>query len=236
MSDQATPRRLFPPWVEAGTVTALLVPLFYTAGWSYAYHYFERFNLGLMGLDITKEYFFLYSFWTVKDRFWLFVPALVGYLALYVLAKAGMRHLEAWARGPRLKTVIRTLPALLVPLMIFSLFGLFYMFGAQAAANHFDWQQNHDFKSYQRVKVWAKAPETSTFGNAVKAEWSKGCFRLLMSTKDHVYLFYTAYPVDPEDKIPTDIIPFDKIEMLRILTENESCRGKQDGKIAFPEP
>ncbi len=46
-----------PSFLETGTIMALLVPLFYTAGWSYAYHYFERFNLGLMGLEIPREFF-----------------------------------------------------------------------------------------------------------------------------------------------------------------------------------
>jgi len=60
MSKEKSSRSL-PGWIELGTILALLVPLLYTAGWSYACHYFERFHLGLLGLNIPREYFFLYS-------------------------------------------------------------------------------------------------------------------------------------------------------------------------------
>lgn len=122
MNETDTPCRLFPPWLEVGTVTALLVPLFYTAGWSYAYHYFEHFNLGLIGLDISKEHFFLYSYWTVKDQFWLFLMVLGGYLLMYYLGRIGFQRLMVWGRGRKVESVLRGVPAFLAPIMFFSLF------------------------------------------------------------------------------------------------------------------
>lgn len=232
-SDQSN--RLFPAWVEAGTVTALLVPLFYTAGWSYAYHYFERFNLGLMGLSIPKEYFFQYSFWVVRDRFWVFLLALAGYLGAYVLGRAMFWRAVAWAQGKKLESLVRLTPAFLFPIVIFSLFWVFYAFGEQAAGKAFDWQMENDFRSYQRVKVWAEAPKPAGlgkagkngFGNAMEKEWEKGCYRLLMRNKDHLFLFY---PEPIGGRMPTDIIPSGKIEMVRILTENVSCKEKNHEK------
>ena len=52
--------------IDLGTITTVLIPLLYTAGWSFAYHYFQHFHLGMQGLNIQKEYLFLYSFWVLK--------------------------------------------------------------------------------------------------------------------------------------------------------------------------
>ena len=43
----------------------------YVAGWSYAYHWFERFGLGLVPLDISREFFLLYGFWTLRTYWWV---------------------------------------------------------------------------------------------------------------------------------------------------------------------
>jgi len=221
---QTTPR-LFPSWVETGTVTALLVPLFYTAGWSYAYHYFEKFNLGLMGLEIPKEYFFLYSYWTGKDQFLAVLLVLAAYLGAYVLTRSGYQKLETGITSPKAALLVRTISAFLVPVMIFSLFWIFYLLGERAAGNAYDWQLAHDFRSYQRVQIWAKVPGVAPGGKPIVAEWEKGCYRLLMRNKDHLFLFYTVHPVRPGDKMPSDIVPSGRIEMVRILTDNESCKG-----------
>jgi hypothetical protein len=82
--------------VEFGTILTLLVPLFYTAGWSYACHYFERFHLGLLGLNIPREYFFLYSFWVIREEFLSFLVLLFILFAIswkrpYIFTKAGIR-------------------------------------------------------------------------------------------------------------------------------------------------
>lgn len=37
----------------------LLGACLYTAGWAYAYHYFGRFRVGLLALDIPYEYYFV---------------------------------------------------------------------------------------------------------------------------------------------------------------------------------
>ena len=38
----------------------------YTAGWSYAYHWYNRFELDLIGLGIPFEYHFMYGFWVLR--------------------------------------------------------------------------------------------------------------------------------------------------------------------------
>jgi hypothetical protein len=45
-------------WLDIATLMALATALVYAAGWTYAYHYFANFQLGLLTLDIPAEYYF----------------------------------------------------------------------------------------------------------------------------------------------------------------------------------
>ena len=52
------------PWsrlIDIGVISGVSLALLYTAGWSYAYHYLQCFHLGLIGLEIEREYFLLYG-------------------------------------------------------------------------------------------------------------------------------------------------------------------------------
>ncbi len=44
--------------LDLSAATGFVAALLYTAGWSYAYHYFACFHLGLIGLEIQREHFF----------------------------------------------------------------------------------------------------------------------------------------------------------------------------------
>ena len=68
---------------DIGTITTILIPLLYTAGWSFAYHYFQHFHLGMNGLTIPKETLFLYSFWVIKDQ-WLITIVSVLFLIFHI--------------------------------------------------------------------------------------------------------------------------------------------------------
>src|SRR5262249_360961 len=60
-----------PPWLSA-------------TGWAYAYHYFDRFGVPLMMVDIPREYYFIYGA-TVVQQFPLWGLAIVM-VAIAVLA------------------------------------------------------------------------------------------------------------------------------------------------------
>ena len=55
-----------PLLLDLATVMALITALVYFTGWTYAYHYFGHFKLGLLTLEIPTEYFFVYGFWVFK--------------------------------------------------------------------------------------------------------------------------------------------------------------------------
>ncbi len=147
------------PLLQTISVMTVLVPLFYTAGWSYAYHYFERFNLGLMGLDIPKEYFFVYSYLVMKDQFLWFVLSLIGFAAAFFFGGPILRKIRNSTGKCLISALIRFLPAVLVPLLVFFMFYLFYIFGVAAGNNDYDWQVQHDFPLFRRIQVWADPPE-----------------------------------------------------------------------------
>lgn len=153
--------------IDIGALITILVALIYTAGWSYAYHYFFRFHLGLLGLEIKREYFFLYGFWVLKDK-WLFVLAcLVGIAGLAFLfcylwqptsdSGEGGGAAELYAGAKR-----RGMPPgwhrpvvwVAAPTYIFLLFVVFYQLGVETGYARFKHQLDDDFPSYPRVKVW----------------------------------------------------------------------------------
>ena len=79
------PSRPLLGWVDVATWLAFIATWLYTAGWSFAYHYFDRFHVGLLALEIPKEDYFLYSFWVLQDHWgWALVSYLMGmgYLVL----------------------------------------------------------------------------------------------------------------------------------------------------------
>lgn len=92
------------PWaglIDIGVISGISVALLYTAGWSYAYHYFQCFHLGLIGLEIEREYFLLYGFWVCKARWCLTTLCLLAALraaaalAAVLAAEAGAALLAA---------------------------------------------------------------------------------------------------------------------------------------------
>ena len=211
---------------ETGAITALLIPLCYTAGWSYAYHYFERFSLGLIGLDIPREYFFVYGFQAIKDQKWLFLLTLIICMSLLVLGRFLLERLKKSFANQTKANTLNIIPAVILPVMIFALFMLFYNFGEKTAVNVYEQQVKSDFNAYIRVQVWAEAPKNAKYGAAMAKEWQKGCYRLLMRNKDYVFIFYPMKfngKISKELKIPTDVIPAAKVELIRILPVNESC-------------
>jgi hypothetical protein len=79
------PSRPLLGWVDVATWLAFIATWLYTADWSFAYHYFDRFHVGLLALEIPKEDYFLYSFWVLQDHWgWAVVSYLMGmgYLVL----------------------------------------------------------------------------------------------------------------------------------------------------------
>lgn len=207
--------------IDLGTITTVLIPLLYTAGWSFAYHYFGHFHLGMQGLNIQKEYLFLYSFWVIKDQLFLSVVAILVMVLVYVGIRLCFR--KATSEENKVKQhLFQFVSLIMVPAVILGLFTLFYHLGDRTADDLYEKQAKNDFASYPRVKVWLNEKAAKEAG-AIANEWSKGCYRLLLSNKEHLYIFFSGRYTE---KIATEVIPQGQVRLLRVLPlyqSSEKC-------------
>ncbi len=214
-------------WFDIGTLMGLLVPLLYTAGWSYAYHYFSHYHMGILGLDIPREYYFLYSFWVIRDQWVSFLAAIS--ISVTLIAAKGLLRIRETAFIERMKAAssckcLRSLRFpicfVLIPVAVLLLFTLFYDMGARTGTASFRLQDLNDFRSIPRVKVWLTEKAKESRG-AMTQDWSRGCYRLLLRNSQNIYIFYPER--GRQGKLPTEVIPVRSISSVRILPFYHSC-------------
>jgi hypothetical protein len=191
-----------------GTII-LLVSLCYTAGYAYAYHYFKHFSLGLIDLDILNGYFLMYGLQTIKHQ-------LLPIIIIFFIVVLFIFLIQALS----IKYVKKNLTlALLLPL-ISCIFFVFYIVGEKTGNEVYAYQQENDFPSYFRAEVWTQAPKNAKYGKEMENAWQSGCYRLLMQNEDYLFVFRS---MTNKGKIPTDMIPKDKVSLVRVLPVNKSC-------------
>ena len=64
-----------PDALDITATVTLITALIYAGGWSYAYHWYDRFDLGLIGLGIPLQYHLMYGFWVLQSFWWLVLIA-----------------------------------------------------------------------------------------------------------------------------------------------------------------
>ena len=69
-------------WLDTATLVLLTTSWVYLTGWAYAWRFFSHVQLGLLALDIPKEYFFVYGLWVCQRWALLLVPVLLGMVGL----------------------------------------------------------------------------------------------------------------------------------------------------------
>ena len=212
-----------------GGIMAMFIPmavvviaaLFYTAGWSFAYHYFDRFGLGLIGLDIQMEYFFLYSFWVFKKNLGLLFAGFVAAALFWGCVWVYLRKRRAAA--DRFLTLRQSAAVALVLMFVAGQFPIFYYSGRVAARHTFTQQAEtldpFSFPSYPGVTVWIN-DDGKKGVEAMADEWETGCYRLLLNNKEKLYLFY---PAGVDDHIPVDVIPMSRVKAFRVSTAPATC-------------
>lgn len=194
------------PWaglIETGVITGVATALLYITGWSYAYHYFQCFHLGLIGLDIEREYFLLYDFWVWKAHMCWMLPILLATLSLPLLFQ------RFWQQRPELRSRLRAVALMGGPIGLILLFVSLYQLGAWTGKAEFAREQRGDFPSYSRVKVWLKDKQDARAAGLVK-----GCYRLLLRGKEQLYLFRAD---GMSERIPTEIVPNSEVAAVRLL-------------------
>lgn len=217
--------------LDAGAIISIVVSLLYTVGWSYAYHYFSFFHLGLTELDITRDSLFIYSLWVLTDS----IPALIAcfstiglyFLLRFVWKKKAIIELaepvegeDEPARVVRHSIWLWVVTLVGSPLYLLLLFMFCYHLGAKEGLKDFSQQQQSDFPSYPRVKVWLKGEQ-----NAMTEEWASGCYRLLLRNKNQLYIFWAD---GMSEKVPTEVIPNSRVDALRVLPLYQSSEECQE--------
>jgi len=124
-------------WLDTATLVLLTTSWVYLTGWAYAWRFFSHVQLGLLALDIPKEYFFVYGLWVCQRWALLLVPVLLGMIWL------------TWYRRRHPTSVWSSKPAVLV--VAFVLFVLAYGLGVESGSGHYGLQQQQDFPAMPRV-------------------------------------------------------------------------------------
>lgn len=197
-------------WATVATLTAALV---YTAGWSYAYHWFGAFNLGVIGLDVPVEYHFMYGFWALRGAWWLLLLFLAGLTAWAWLRRG---HAPAWSAA--IAAWLRPLTPAALPVAVLLLFVVAYQLGASAAAGAAARQQQQGFAAYPPVRVWLKpgAAATQARLQRLSAQLRAADYRLLLQTKSMLYLLKPS----AHAALATVAVPLSEVAALRVLPVN----------------
>ena len=200
-----------PLLLDLATVMAIITALVYFTGWTYAYHYFGHFKLGLLTLEIPTEYFFVYGFWVFKTWWWLVIPYGLG---IVLLAFYEPRL------SPRLDRIKAERPWLLKQLQIFAVLLAFLVAWGLAAVSagwFYQDQQHNGFSAYPYVRVWPNTPlpEDATL-KALYEELPSGVYRLLLENKETLFLF--KLPTDGKPaRLPINELPLKEVKLLRVL-------------------
>ena len=196
---------------DLATVTVLVTALVYFTGWTYAYHYFGYFKLGLLTLDIPSEYFFVYGFWVFQTWWWGIIPYGVGLLLLALIK-------------PRISaplTSVKTTWLLLLKQLQISAVVIAFILAwwlSSISANWYLQKQLHmGFPAYPLVRIWPKAPlpEDATLKELYE-EFSGGVYRLLLESKDVLFLFKPRQDCKLA-RMPIVELPKNEIKLMRVL-------------------
>ena len=165
--------------LDAGVLTSIIIALLYTAGLSYAYHYFAEFHLGLLGLEIPQAYFLLYGFQVIRNRVFSVLLCIIGSIGIYFLLRFLWRRSAGHslsgeegdtgpenAGGGRL-LLLRIAILAGSPICLLLLFIVFSRIGASTGRSVYARELRNDFPSYARVKIRLKGEQ-----NAWSEEWA----------------------------------------------------------------
>nr|VFJ77955.1 MAG: hypothetical protein BECKFW1821C_GA0114237_11542 [Candidatus Kentron sp. FW] len=153
-------------WITLGTV------LLYAAGWSYAYHWFGYFNLGVIHLGLPTEYHLMYGSWIMRDYWWFFLMLFVFASFIWLLRPGPMPWLRWW----------------ILPLLVMA-FMLVYSLGEKSAGHDFDQHKEQGFDRYPWTRVWLTPDVKADPALANLAEdLAAGRYRLLVQSQTSLFL------------------------------------------------
>ncbi len=198
-----------PPLVDLATASALIAVWLYVLGWTYALHYFARFEVGLLALEIPYEYYLMYGSWVVRSR-WGAVATLVTVMLLVGL----------WQP---IRALYRKAVLYLFLVLAATAFSLAPTLASDTANQHYKAWSHQGFQRYPSVKVWiksttAKSREIEQLTQALP----EGCHRVLLHSKNKLFLFRPRLGAN-QARLAVVVLPLSEVQALRIIPEFESC-------------
>jgi len=195
----------------AAFLVGLITAWLYVAGWTYAYHYFDRFGVPLLMVDIPKEHYLVYGSIVVRNfPIWGLTIGVAG-IAVFIL----WRHLGDMADRLRLPVGI---------VAVLALFWLSHQAAVVAAHEQYIQQRETDYGAYPRVQVWTRENIKSTNGApSVIPDLAAGCYRLLLHNQNRLFLLRPLKGAPAAD-LPVLVLPWDQIELIRIVPDYVSCQ------------
>ena len=179
------------------------------AGWTYALHYFRRFEVGLLALEIPHEYYLMYGSWVVRS--WGWAAGIVAALTLIGVSWRPVRVLSQ-GRGRPLVVVLACVVLVLAPLL-----------GRQSAHEHYETWSAADFQPYPRVKVWLKPEAQDLDAMQDLAETLPlGCHRLLVQSQSALFVFRPRAGVS-HLQLAVLAIPLSEVRSMRVIPHYDSC-------------
>ncbi len=181
-----------------GAVAAAGTALLYAMGWGFALGYYQRFGLGLMGIEIPKEFIVIWGGLTLTEG-WVGVTAVL-------LLPAFVAH---WRGAGRRWTVGLGL----VGLVAFTGLAVFCSRQHGRAVAERQWADG--LPGLPNVQITLVADEAAT-DEAWTKRLGEGCQRLLLQDKSRIWLIRPvlgangAWPA-------VDELPQDKVMRLRLL-------------------
>jgi hypothetical protein len=199
--------------VVAGAAFAvgLISAWLYVAGWIYAYHYFDRFRIPLLLVELPREHLFVYGGLTLwKNLVWTVVGAVIA---------AGLVVLAVVLRQPLGRLGLTGLTVL----GVIVLFALARSAGISTAQADFLDQRASDYAAYPRVIVTlAQDALSADRDDEALAIVRSGCVRLLLFNDERLFLIRPIRNAPGVD-LHTFVLPWSDVAALRITDQYTSC-------------
>ena len=194
-----------PALVDFTAILAFFAALLYTAGWSYIFHWYGHFSIGVSGLGIPLEYHLQFGFAVFRDHWWFLFAVII----LFVTSPFWRRYVKGWLW-------------ISSPVWILIVFIAVYGFGAMSANQDFIENETDGFHAYPLVRVWLDNEESAsnvrTRNNL--GSLSKADHRLLLQSANNLYLIRDGATVS----IPVIIVPLSSVKAMRVIPRNPSYK------------
>jgi hypothetical protein len=198
---------------ELASMLIIVFALLYTAGWSFAYHYFGHFNVGLSALELPKEDYFIYSYWVIADHKGLLFFGVVSFL---VMSWGWIYSIRQWVTHASTRFYLLLM---ILPIVMLTLFAISYRLGTSSADIRFKAQKADFYPSYPSIEIF------QTNGASPKQltqSLTSGCYRQLIQNKDKVFVFRPIKSA-PQAEISTLVLPISQVHAMRLLPMRKRC-------------